>query len=308
MNKRIAFLFAGQGSQYIGMAKDIYEKYDYVKEMFREANEILGYRLEDLIFIENNLLNQTLYTQTAILVVTCCIYEVLKRELNLKPTVVSGFSLGEYSALYSAGIYSFKEIVNLVFHRATLMEIEATKNAGAMAAIIGLDKEILEEICNRYGDVWIANYNTPSQLVISGLKSKMDKVVNEIIDIHKKKVIYLNVNGAFHSKFMKDAAINLKPFLLQFNPKKPLYPILMNYNAKELEIDDVVLALVNQIYSPVYFFDIIFKMINEYEIEEFIEIGPGKVLSGFVRKIDRNKSIFNFEKLEDLNLYKESEQ
>src|SRR5690554_948859 len=140
MNK-YAFVFAGQGSQYFGMGKDFYYQYDYVKSMYNEATKILGFNLEDICFKENELLIQTKYLQPSILVTSCAIYEVIKRELNIKPSVVAGFSLGEYSALYASGVFDFKEIVNLVKHRALYMEEDAKD--GAMSAIVGLDLNLL---------------------------------------------------------------------------------------------------------------------------------------------------------------------
>lgn len=306
MNTNIGFLFSGQGSQYIGMGKDIYEKYDYVREMFEEANAILGYRLEDIIFQENNLLNQTKYTQVSVLVVTCSLYEVVKRELGLKAIVSSGFSLGEYSALYANGVFNFREIVKLVNYRANFMDEAATFNSGAMAAIIGLEKDILMDICSNTGDVWIANYNTPSQLVISGLKNKVLHVADVVINEYGKRAIVLNVSGGFHSPLMGEAAHKLENRFSEFNPKVPHTPLIMNYNAEVLDFANLKEALKKQVYSPVYFSDTISKMINDFNIETFIEIGPGKVLSGFVKNIDRSKVIVNFEQLQDIINYKES--
>lgn len=306
MSKKVGFLFAGQGSQYIGMGKDIYEKYDYVREMFSVANEILKFKLEDIIFEENNLINQTKYTQTSVLVVTCALYEVIKRELGITPNVVSGFSLGEYSALYASGIFSFSEIVSLVNYRANFMEEAANKTSGSMAAIIGMEKEVLVDLCNKVGNVMIANYNSPNQLVISGLKEKVEEVTNIVANEYKKRAVVLNVSGGFHSPLMKEAADNLETVLDSFNPSEPTVPIIMNYNANELDFSLIKEALTKQVYSPVYFSDTIVKMINDYNVEMFVEIGPGKVLSGFVKKIDRSKEIINFEKLDDIELYKES--
>lgn len=304
--KRIGFLFSGQGSQAFGMGKDIYDEFDYVKAMFKEANSILGYELEDIIFKENDLLNQTKYTQAAVLVVTCCLYEVVKREIDLEPIVLAGFSLGEYSALYANGIFNFRDIVEIVKQRANFMDEASKINKGSMAAIIGLEKEVLEAVCSNVGGVWIANYNTPNQLVISGLDKNVQDVVSIISGEYKKRAIPLNVSGGFHSPLMSDVAYNLEKVLINYSPNVPKKPIIMNFNAEVLDISNLKEAIKKQVYSPVYFSDTISKMITDFNVDLFVEIGPGKVLSGFVRKIDRNKEVVNFEGLQDIINYKES--
>lgn len=304
--RKTGLLFSGQGAQAPNMGKDIYEKYDYVRDMFKEANQILGYKLEGIIFKDNPLLNQTKYTQASVLVVSLALYEVIRRELNIEANVLAGFSLGEYSALYANGIYNFSEIVDIVNKRANFMDEVAINNKGMMAAVIGLEKDILEDICDTVGNVWIANYNTPSQLVISGISKSVEEVIEIVTNDYKKRAIPLNVSGGFHSPLMINAASKLGEVLEKYNAKKPKLPMLMNYNAEELDFNNLKNALKLQVHSPVYFSDTISKMINDYNVDLFVEVGPGKVLSGFVKKIDRSKEVVNFEKLQDILNYKES--
>ncbi len=306
MNKKVALLFAGQGAQYPNMGKDLYDNFEYVRDMFLIANKIIGYRLEDIVFCENNLLNQTKYTQMAILVTSCCLYEVIKREFHLNVEVVSGFSLGEYSALYASGIYSFEEIINIVMIRANIMEESSLNNRGKMAAIIGMDETELNKICLNIGNCWIANYNSPNQLVISGLEESINKVVELIRDEYKKRAVVLNVSGAFHSPLMEEAANLYKNKINTYKGKLPIIPIIMNYNAEALKYSNLHNAMKLQIHYPVQFIKTIERIITDYNIDEFIEIGPGRVLSGLVKKISLEKPIFSLDNLEDIKKYKEN--
>lgn len=306
MNKKVALLFAGQGAQYPNMGKDLYDNFEYVRDMFLIANKIIGYRLEDIVFCENDLLNQTKYTQMAILVTSCCLYEVIKREFHLNVEVVSGFSLGEYSALYASGIYSFEEILKIVMIRANIMEEASLNNRGKMAAIIGMDETELNKICLNIGNCWIANYNSPNQLVISGLEESINKVVELIRDKYKKRAVVLNVSGAFHSPLMEEAANLYKNKINSYKGKLPIIPIIMNYNAEALKYSNLHNAMKLQIHYPVQFIKTIERIITDYNIDEFIEIGPGRVLSGLVKKISLEKPIFSLDNLEDIKKYKEN--
>lgn len=304
MNK-YAFVFAGQGSQYFGMGKDFYDQYDYVKSMYNEATKILGFNLEDICFKENELLIQTKYLQPSILVTSCAIYEVIKRELNIKPSVVAGFSLGEYSALYASGVFDFKEIVNLVKHRALYMEEDAKD--GAMSAIVGLDLNLLEKIVSGVEGVFIANYNSPVQYVISGTKLAVKKASELAKKQGAKRVIPLNVSGAFHTQFMSFASLKMYELITSVKYKKPNIDLITNYDANKLEVEKLPLIMKKQIKSPVLWIDTIKKIINEYKVDKFIEIGPGRVLSGLIRKIDQNQTVININHLVDLNILKGEE-
>ena len=303
-HKKFVCLFAGQGSQYIGMGKDFYDNYDYVRTLYDEASSILGYDIAKICFEENENLNQTIYTQPAVVLTTIAIYEVARREYGINPTVVAGFSLGEYAALYAAGIFSFKDILYLINNRAHLMDREAIENPGSMAAIIGMDRDVLNDICNEVGNVVIANYNSSNQLVISGLK----EAVNNACEIAKtkgaKRAIPLNVSGAFHSFLMHNAAIEMGMVINKVSHNQPNVDIVMNVTARPLIIDNLFELMMKQIESPVYWEDSIKYIIENYDIDTFIEFGPGNVLSGLMRKIDSSKQTYNISKIEELNILK----
>lgn len=300
-DKLTAIIFAGQGSQYIGMGKDFYDKYEYVQKMYDIASSTLGYDLKSICFEDNNLINLTKYTQPAMLVTSCVIYEVLKKEFSIDPVVVSGFSLGEYTALYASGVFSFEDVVSLVNKRANYMDIDSINNPGTMAAIIGLDRERLNTICNEIGEVHIANYNSPNQLVISGKADAVNKACDNAKEAGAKRAIVLNVSGGFHSFLMRDAAAKMKKEIdmIQFNT--PSIPIIMNCNALPLDILNLSTLLEKQIESSVYWEDSINYMINHYHIDEFIEIGPGSVLSGLNKKINPSIRSISISKVDDLN-------
>lgn len=304
-NKKIALLFAGQGAQYIGMGKDLYEKFDYVKDMYDQANQILGYNVTDICFKENNFINQTKYTQPAMLITSIAIYEVLKRHYILNPSVIAGFSLGEYSALYAAKVFDFPQIVELINYRSLYMHECALENKGAMAAIIGMHREKLQELCNEIKNVSIANYNCPNQLVVGGLDSSIEELCLRAKDNGAKRAIKLNVSGAFHTTFMSQAAAKLYEVIKKYSYNKPKVDVIMNCNSSALQFEYLPELMKKQIESSVYFEDTIRKMINEYHIDLFIEIGPGNVLSGFVKKIDATKDTISLNNLNDLGLKQE---
>lgn len=303
MNK-LAILFAGQGSQTIGMGKAFYEKYDFVKEIYEKASNILGYDIAKLCFEENELINQTRYTQPAILVTSIAIYTVLKTEFKIKPDFLAGFSLGEYSALYAANVFDFETIVRLIKKRAELMDEEAIKTPGKMAAIIGLDRDKLlmlcEEVTKTIGLVKIANYNCPNQLVVGGIEKAVLALCALAKENGAKRAIPLNVSGGFHTPLMKKASEAMFDEINKCLYQSPSIDIIMNCNADFLNISKLPHLMKKQIESSVYFEDTIKKMI-ENGTDTFIEVGPGKVLSGFVRKIDNSKKIISIDKLCDID-------
>ncbi|HEY8395765.1 MAG TPA: ACP S-malonyltransferase [Bacilli bacterium] len=300
--KRIGLLFAGQGSQYPGMGQDVYQEYDFVKEMYREASAVLGYDLAEVCFSENENLNKTEYTQPAMTVVNCSLFEILKKE-GIKPVAALGFSLGEYSALYAAGVFNFSTVISLIKYRAYYMNLQAEKKGGAMAAIIGLPLPAVEEVCIASGTA-VANYNSPIQYVIAGEEDKVFEAMQRAQASGARKVVRLNVSGAFHHPLMKEAAANLKPHLEKAQINQPAFPVIMNYNASPLEANKLPDWLEKQIYSPVRFEESIRLLVEKFNIDTFIEIGPGKVLTGLVKRIVPGVNLFNFEKLSDLDTIK----
>ncbi len=301
--KRIALLFAGQGAQYPGMGKDVYQKHGFVREMFSEASAILGYDLAEMCFSENELLNQTENTQPAITAVNCSLYEVLKRE-DIIPTAALGFSLGEYSALYAAGVFSFPTVISLVKERARCMAAVARKRGGAMVAIIGLGLEGVKAACAASGSV-IANHNSPSQYVIAGEEEEVRTAVEKALALGARRAVRLNVSGAFHHPLMREAAQCFKPNLEKADWNPPSFPVIMNCNASELRFEELTDLLEMQIYSPVLFEKSVRRLVEELNIDAFLEIGPGKVLSSLVRRIVPGTEVYNFEKASDLELIKE---
>lgn len=299
-----AIVFNGQGSQYIGMGQDFYNEYEYVRNMYRKASEILGYDLTKVCFKQNDLINNTLYTQPSTLLTSIGIYEVIKREFKIKVDYLLGFSLGEYSALYASGVFDFNTIIKLIKKRAIYMDEAASKTNGLMAAVIGMKRELLEDLCTEVnGLVQIANYNSPSQLVVGGEKS----AVKELCEMAKangaKRVVPLNVSGGFHTPLMSNAASKMYDEVVKATYHQPNTDIIMNCNAKKLDIADLANLMKKQIESSVYFEDSILKLIDN-GVNTFIEIGPGNVVGGLIRKIDRSKQLITIDKLTDLDKIK----
>lgn len=290
----IALIFPGQGSQAIGMGKDFYEKSDIAKNIFNQADSILGRSLSKICFEgPEEELKQTINTQPAILTVSVIAYEVLKSELNLNIKFTAGHSLGEYSALYASQVLDFANTLKLVKKRSELMN---NAPSGAMSAIIGLNQELLEQSVKQAsskGIVAIANYNTPDQLVITGEKDAVELAGNLASEAGAKRVIPLPVSGAFHSPLMEAPAKEFAHEVTQYLYNKAQAPVVTNIDANPT-VDGFDQKLVKQIYSSVLWTQTIVYMKNN-GIDTYIELGPGKVLSGMVKKIDRNLQIFNVE-------------
>ena len=293
---KTAFLFAGQGAQYLGMGRDLYDRYPIVKETIDQASQVLGYDLRDLIDKEEAKINQTRYTQPAILATSVSIYRLLK-EKGYQPDMVAGLSLGEYSALVASGALDFEEAVALVAKRGAYMEEAAPAGSGKMVAVLNTPVEVIEEACKTASEVGIvtpANYNTPSQIVIGGEMVAVDRAVQLLQEAGAKRLIPLNVSGPFHTALLEPASQQLVGALEGISFSDFTCPLVGNTEATVMEKDRIQELLTRQVKEPVRFYESIAVM-QDAGVTNFIEIGPGKVLSGFVKKIDKTAQLANVE-------------
>ena len=293
---KTAFLFAGQGAQYLGMGRDLYDHYPIVKETIDQASQVLGYDLRDLIDKEETKLNQTRYTQPAILATSVSIYRLLK-EKGYQPDMVAGLSLGEYSALVASGALDFEDAVALVAKRGAYMEESAPAGSGKMVAVLNTPVEVIEEACetaSKIGVVTPANYNTPSQIVIGGEVAAVDHAVELLQEAGAKRLIPLNVSGPFHTALLEPASQQLAGALEGVSFSDFTCPLVGNTEATVMEKGRIQELLTRQVKEPVRFYESIAVM-QDAGVTNFIEIGPGKVLSGFVKKIDKTAQLANVE-------------
>lgn len=298
---KTAFLFAGQGAQYLGMARDLYDQYDVVKATFEESSQVLGYDVRELIDQNEEKLNQTRYTQPAILTTSVAIYRLLA-EKGIQPDMVAGLSLGEYSALVAAGALDFRTAVALVAKRGAFMEEAAPAGSGKMVAVLNAEVSLIEAACqtaSQLGVVSPANYNTPSQIVIGGDTAAVDKAVQLLKEAGVKRLIPLNVSGPFHTALLKPTSEQLAQVLAETEFADFQLPLVGNTEANIMEAGRIKELLTRQVMEPVRFYDSIAKM-QEAGVTEFIEIGPGKVLSGFMKKIDKSAVVHSVESVDTL--------
>jgi [acyl-carrier-protein] S-malonyltransferase len=281
-----AYIFPGQGAQFVGMGRELYEKYPIAKEMFEKANSILGFRITDLMFSGTDEdLKQTRVTQPAIFLHSTILAAVLGE--NFKPEMVAGHSLGEFSALVANKTLSFENGLLLVSKRAMAMQKACEKTPSTMAAIIGADDKIVEEVCKAISEVVVpANFNSPGQIVISGSNEGIDKAIEALKNKGVKRAIKLAVGGAFHSPLMEPARIELEEAIRSTCFSQPLCPVYQNVNAKPSSDPEIIKAnLVAQLTSPVRWTQSVINMIADGAVS-FTEVGPGSVLQGLVKKIN----------------------
>jgi [acyl-carrier-protein] S-malonyltransferase len=279
-----AYIFPGQGAQFSGMGKDLYELGGQSKELFDQANDILGFRITDIMFDGTaDELKQTKVTQPAIFLHSVILAKTLEK---FNPDMVAGHSLGEFSALVANGALSFEDGLQLVAKRAGAMQKACEQNPSTMAAILGLDDPVVEKICNEINDVVVpANYNCPGQLVISGSNEGVEEACNRMKDAGAKRAMLLQVGGAFHSPLMEPARKELAAAIEQTTFNKPVCPVYQNANAlPSSDIDEIKKNLIDQLTAPVRWTQTVQNMVKD-GATTFVECGPGKVLQGLVRKI-----------------------
>lgn len=296
---KIAFIFPGQGAQKAGMGKDFYEKFDTAKMVFDQASQWLDLDMKELCFEENDRLDLTEYTQAA-MVTTCLAMTKVIEEHGLHPDVTAGLSLGEYCAIETAGGMSLKDAITTVRKRGILMEQAVPAGQGSMAAILGLKTEEIEKITDAMEGVTIANYNCPGQIVISGVREAVERAGEQLKNAGAKRVLPLNVSGPFHSRMLEETGKELGKVLenVELSPLK--IPYVTNVTAQYVENSEETKALLEkQISSSVRWQQSMENMIAQ-GVDTFVEIGPGKTLAGFLRKIDRSVKVFNIQTAEDM--------
>ncbi len=305
MGKRV-FMFPGQGAQYVGMGKEFYDTMPEVKAIYDKASEVTGLDIPALCFTENEQINITEYTQIAMVTTEAAILTAL-RLAGIEADVTAGLSLGEYGALIAAGVLSMEDAFALVRKRGIYMQ-EAVPTGGAMSAVLGLDGTIIDEICTKTAEemnqvVSVANYNCPGQIVITGAQEAVEKAGERCKEAGAKRVVALKVSGPFHSQMLKDAGERLAESLADVTVNEPQIPYLANVTADYVTTTEPIKDLLaKQVCAPVKWQQTVEKLIAD-GADEFVEIGPGRTLCGFLKKINRDITAVNIDTMEDFNKY-----
>lgn len=306
---KTAYIYPGQGAQYIGMGKELYDSFESVRRLYEEASDVLGYDISKISFEENELLDRTEYTQPAMVLMELAATEVLKESLGRGADISAGLSLGEYSAIAEAGALDIIEAVRLVSVRGKLMAEAVPAGVGAMVAVLGADISLIEKITSETEGSYIANYNCPGQIVITGYAEAVDEASKKLSESGAKRVVRLNVSGPFHSPLLTPAGEKLSDVLEKSELHDLAHPYIANVNAEYvMRSDEIKPLLVKQISSSVRWQQTIERMLSD-GVDTFVEIGPGKTLAGFMKKIMRGVSgiegisdvkVINVEKPEDI--------
>lgn len=302
---KTAYICPGQGAQYPGMGAEFYRQYPLVREYFQRADAALGYPLSDLCFNgPKEELTLTQHAQPAILALSCAIAALVEAETGLLPTVVSGLSLGEYSALVMAEMLEFEDAVRLVARRGVYMQEAVPPGEGGMAAIFGLSAEILEEMCEDIGGVQPANYNCPGQVVVSGARDAVAALVEAALAAGARRAIHLEVSAPFHCSMLQPAADMLRADLEKVAFYPPRFPVLSPVDVSEVDPGNVRQLLAHQVVSPVRWQQCIEKLAGQ-GVQLLVETGPGKVLTGLARRTAKDLKAIGVEQPADLDQLKE---
>ena len=299
---KIAFLFGGQGDQVVGMGKDFYENFECAKDIFDRADKALGFSIKDIAFENKAELDKTENTQPAILTMSVAALKILE-EKGIKPDYVAGLSLGEYTAYVASGVFDFEDAVRLVKKRGKFMEEAVPNGKGCMYAILGMEDEAVEEACAQARDIGYVravNYNCPGQTVIAGETEAVEKAAQLCKQNGAKLTVRLQVSGPFHTELLKPASEKLNAELLKTEIKDIKIPVISNVTAEPVENkEDIIPLLTKQVMSPVRWKQSI-KNLADLGVDTFIEIGPGKSLSGFVKRILKDVTIINIRDMKSL--------